>query len=95
MKALDNQIGPVTRPSRMSMDALTDTGRFGCDLWNHGTFISRRKQLADLEKNDQNFNRRAYLQWLSDCGLSENISNRFKFAAMVRSEARTKRNIDQ
>lgn len=84
MKHLDNIIGPVKRPMRLSMKALNDTQRFGFRFYTGQYFSGFVKSLEDLE-NDPSFpvKRAAYGAWLKQRGLTDNHANRIQYFAYV------------
>lgn len=90
MKELDNQIGPVKRPRRRSMDALVKTKRFGCDLFLEDYFRDMRQGTAALENEDKTFNRKLYLEWITKLRLPDTLQNRFKFLAFVSANEKKK-----
>jgi hypothetical protein len=83
MKELDNRIGPIKRNRRKSMQALVDTGHFGFDLLLREFFEDMRKKTLELERQDKEFNRFKYAEWLRNYRLDDNAANRFKFLAFV------------
>lgn len=76
MKHLENNIGPVRRPSRTSFSVLRDTHRF--------TVVTLDK--IDFERAKANYNPKlrqratmeSYRQWLASKGLQDNLVNRVK-----------------
>lgn len=95
MKELDRRLAPKKRAKRKSMVTLESTHRFGADLLMRQYFADMRSKTAQLEANDKEFNRHTYAKWLKDHRLVDNIPNRFKFAAIVRSDDRSKKNNDR
>jgi hypothetical protein len=83
MKELDNQVAPVKRKRRRSMDALVATGRFQIDLFGLEYFQEMREKTRDLEKGDAEFNRRTYAAWLTKCQLPDIPTNRLRFLEFV------------
>jgi hypothetical protein len=65
------------------MQALVDTGHFGFDLLLREFFEDIRKKTLELERQDKEFNRFKYAEWLRNYRLDDNAANRFKFLAFV------------
>jgi hypothetical protein len=79
MKALDNLIGPVNRPTRKSWQALLDTKRFVTFGFGTDWFESLKHAMPEAEKK-MNMNREMYIEWLSERKRQHNLSNMFQFA---------------
>ncbi len=79
MKALDNLIGPVKRPTRKSWQALLDTKRFVTCGFSTDWFESLKLAMPEAEKK-MNMNRKMYLEWLRQRNRQHNVSNLFQFA---------------
>jgi hypothetical protein len=79
MKALDNLIGPVKRPTRKSWQTLLDTKRFVTYGFGADWFESLKRAMPDAEKK-MNMNREMYVEWLRQRKRQHNVSNMFQFA---------------
>src|ERR1700735_3455950 len=79
MKALDNLIGPVTRPTRKSWQALLDTKRFVTCGFSTDWFEDLKRKMPEAEKQ-MNMNRDMYIEWLRQRKRQHNVSNLFQFA---------------
>ena len=79
MKALDNLIGPVKRPTRKSWQALLDTKRFVTFGFGKDWFESLKRSMPEAEKK-MNMNREMYFEWLRQRNRQYNVSNLFQFA---------------
>jgi len=88
MKELDNRIGPVKRPRRKSLMAMNNTGHFGADCFVREYFEDMSGKLGQLEKKDPNFNRGAYIQWLTSQNLKDTHRNRIKFLLWFSTQER-------
>jgi hypothetical protein len=78
MKHMDNRIGPVRRPERLSMLALKKTKRFWFKELERDFFqglIKRTNLLRDLPGADAT----KYRDWLESKGLTDNTSNRIQY----------------
>ena len=82
MKALDNVIGPVKRPQRKSMTALTSTHKFFFDLYVREYFEGWRakaEELAKAEKESSGLCLEGYQDWLARFKRRDNWTNRFRY----------------
>ena len=79
MKALDNEIGPVKRPTRKSWQALLDTERFVTFPFSTDWFEDLKRKMPEAEKQ-MNMNRDMYIEWLRQRKRQHNVSNLFQFA---------------
>lgn len=87
MKDMDNDIGPMKRPRRLSMDTLLQTKRFQFRRLELPFFEDLRRKADDMgslpgAKMSQ------YRQWLSDHKYNDNTSNRIRYLAYIDSSAR-------
>lgn len=73
MKHLDNQIGPVRRPTRKSMNALVDTHRFNFLFLTEGYFRALREKTEQLPVQAQ------YHEWAERKNLQDNFSSRLRY----------------
>ena len=78
MKALDNLIGPVKRPERKSLLALTSTGHFHVDAVGIDYFEDMKRQMPESQKIT-GMEEHKYLQWLNESHRQHNITNMFLF----------------
>jgi hypothetical protein len=78
MKHLDNIVGPVRRVTRKSMEALTATGRFKCDMYMRDYFEDKFNKSAQLEQAAE-MSYEEFRKWLEEYKLIDNISNRMRF----------------
>lgn len=78
MKHLDNQVGPVTRRTRLSMRALQSTGRFRFTYYNRDWFKDARDNFPALSKRF-GYDDGEYRQWLSDSKLVDGMTAKHKF----------------
>jgi hypothetical protein len=78
MKAYDNRIGPVQRPSRKSWMALYQTGRFHLDVIRDEWFQSLKEQLPQLQEK-ANMSGEKYALWLAENNLQHNTTNLFRY----------------
>lgn len=65
------------------MTSLTETKRFGCDLFLAESFQDMRRATAKLEQDDEEFNRFKYIAWLKKHHVADTLQNRFRFLAFV------------
>lgn len=79
MKALDNEIGPVKRPTRKSWQALLDTKRFVTYGFGTEWFKEMKRQMPQLEQQ-LGMNRDMYIEWLRQRKRQHNVSNMFQFS---------------
>jgi hypothetical protein len=89
MKALDNRIGPVKRPTRKSWQRLLDTQRFQIDAFSMDWFKDLKRKMPEAEKK-MNMNRDMYLEWLRQRNRQHNVSNLFQFVDWTARHDKTK-----
>jgi hypothetical protein len=78
MKALDNMIGPKTRPKRKSWKALEDTRRFWVYCFSHQYFNAAKEDLPNLDAL-LGFDSIDFGKWLQRKGRIWNVTNYFEF----------------
>lgn len=78
MKALDNVVGPVKRPPRKSLTALTDTQRFHVLAVQRDYFEDMKRKMPEAQKIT-GMEEHKYHQWLKDNNRQHNITNMFLF----------------
>ncbi|MDQ3565343.1 MAG: DUF3800 domain-containing protein [Pseudomonadota bacterium] len=78
MKALDNIVGPVKRPTRKSWLALHDTGRFHIDVVADAWFESLKGQMPMLEEQT-GMSSAGYADWLKTNNLQDSTTNLFRY----------------
>ena len=86
MKHHDNTIGPKSRPTRRSMEALATTTprRFHFEHYTREWCMSKREQFSQLEQN-AGCSLDEFHRWLKENGLADNWSNRFRFVEWLDS----------
>jgi Protein of unknown function (DUF3800) len=92
MKELDNRIGPVVRPRRKSISALTEHGRFGCDLFPKEYFEDMRTKLPSYQSKDPTFTEQAYSDWLTKHEKQDSPRNRLHFLIWFLEKEQKQRN---
>jgi len=78
MKELDNQIGPVKRPRRRSMQALADTKRFRVEFYMP-EYSQAYAESAMKQQPELGLTAHAYFKWLDTEGLVDTLANRIRF----------------
>jgi hypothetical protein len=73
MKHLENQVGPVRRQTRRSMNALVETNRFDFGFLTREYFRSLRQETEGLAV------RAEYHEWIQRKSLQDNFSNRLRY----------------
>jgi len=86
MKHLDNQIGPVKRPMRKSMEALARTKRFRF-IYHMKSFLEELRKHANGLLGDED----GYSEWLSQNKLQDNNPNRLRYLIQTEAEQRAKK----
>jgi hypothetical protein len=74
MKHLDNQVGPVKRPTRLSFKALLAAKRFSFSFLTESYFESFRRNIDRLS-DQRGVDYGDYQRWLEENGLINNMSN--------------------
>ena len=80
MKGLDNDIGPVKRPRRRSLQALLDSKRFRFEEYApeySQSLVDSARRMTE----DQGPTAEQYQAWLRDRNVTDTILNRIKFMA--------------
>lgn len=91
MKDLDRFLGPVKYPERKSKIALAAKNHFRFLEFRRDYFEKYAQVMADLERNDSDFNAESYGKWLYDTGrvqgdhVHDTMTNRAVFMAWLDS----------
>lgn len=85
MKHLDNMVGPIKRPTRKSMEALTSTSRIAFDFLMREYFQGWFNAMPELQVRS-GFTRDDYGAWLKENKLLDNISSRIRFLIWTQSK---------
>jgi hypothetical protein len=89
MKDMDNEIGPVNRPRRLSMLALRDAKRFVFRRLERPFFEELRIKAEGLGKLP-GATMTQYREWLEKYGYTDNTSNRIRYLSYMDALARGK-----
>jgi len=84
MKLLDNQIGPVSRPTRLSTQVLQSCQRITFDQFRRAWFEDIVTKAAS---NNVTYPRSEYQEWLSQQGLNPTMANKLRYEIFRKSIA--------
>jgi hypothetical protein len=87
MKHLDNDVGPVKRPERLSFTALRKSQRFGCDLIMREYFKDFRRRFDEVAEG-AGMRREDYAAWVKRHNVVDNVSSRQRY--LIDLEAKEK-----
>lgn len=79
MKALDNRVGPIKRPTRKSWEALAQTGRFRIEFFSTEWFVGLKARMPELEKV-LTMSRDEYMLWLRKRNLQPSVTTMFQYS---------------
>jgi hypothetical protein len=87
MKDFENQVGPVARIRRMSMQTLISTMRFGFDWYTQDYFEDFLKKM-DVLAVDSGIDSERMLRWFAARRLQDNHANRLSYLIDVETRRR-------
>ena len=84
MKHCDNSFtGPIKRPVRKSLQALSATGRFQFDFYSRDYWAWKKEHFEQFE-SIAGFSQEDYVKWLAQHKLYDNAFNRHRFLNYLR-----------
>lgn len=78
MKLLDNELGPVSRPTRLSAQVLMATHRIKFRLYRRDWFISL---VEGSRLSETGYSWEEYRKWLGEHGLTHTVPNKMRYEA--------------
>ncbi|MDO9116646.1 MAG: hypothetical protein Q7U39_01705 [Nitrospira sp.] len=78
MKLLDNELGPVSRPTRLSAQVLMATHRINFRFYRRAWFISL---VEGSRLSETGYSWAEYQKWLDEHGLTHTVPNKLRYEA--------------